>query len=103
MEEYRKAERERLRQELTDTIVRMGYPAELAAVLAMNLKTEKAMGRMCGYLHEAHPRSAEEIADEMMAILSDRENWIAKKEAQYYNARYNSWVRKGLKPDEEGE
>jgi hypothetical protein len=79
----------------------MGYPAEFAEVLALNLRTEKALGRMCGYLREAHPRSAEEIADEMMAILSDREAWTAKKEAQYYNARYNSWVRKGLEADEE--
>jgi hypothetical protein len=81
----------------------MGYPAEFAEVLAANLRTEKAMGRMCGYLKAAHPRSAEEIADEMVAILSDREAWTAKKEAQYYNARYNSWVRRGLDEDEEGE
>ncbi|MGI5989633.1 MAG: hypothetical protein ACOX78_05160 [Lachnospiraceae bacterium] len=81
----------------------MGYPAEFAAVLAANLRTEKAMGRMCGYLKNAHPRSAEEIADEMMAILSDRDAWIEKKSAQYYNAKYNSWVRRGLEEDGEEE
>lgn len=84
-------------------IVKMGYPAEFAEVLAMNLRTEKAIGRMCGYLKNAHPRSAEEIADEMTAILSDREAWIQKKEAQYYNAQYNAWVRRGLEDDGEEE
>ena len=59
------------------------------------------MSRMIGYLHHAKPRSAEEIADEMLAIMEDRERWIQKKSAQYYNNRYNEILYYGLDGDEE--
>ncbi len=48
---------------------------------------------MNAYLHEAGPGSAEEIADEMLAIMSDRERWIQKKEAERANAAYNEYLR----------
>ena len=51
---------------------------------------------MIGYLLNAHPRSAEEIADEMLAIMSDRERWIQKKESEQANARYNQILNEGL-------
>ena len=35
-------------------------------------------------------------ADEMLAIMSDRERWIQKKEAEYYNSRYNDLLNNGL-------
>ena len=54
------------------------------------------MSRMIGYLHHAKPRSAEEIADEMLAIMSDRERWIKKKEAEQANAKYNELLYYGL-------
>ena len=41
-------------------------------------------------------RSAEEIADEMLAIMSDREQWIAKKEAEEANARYTQLLNENL-------
>ena len=62
--------------------------------------TEKTMSRMIGYLNHAKPRSAEEIADEMLAIMEDRERWIKKKSAQYYNSRYNEILNYGLDGDE---
>ena len=64
-------------KELIDTITRMGYPEEFGKAIAKNL---------------ARPRSAEEIADEMLAIMSDRERWIRKKEAEEANARYNEYL-----------
>ena len=81
--------RARLRRELIETIVHMGYPEEFGAAVADNLRTEKTMSRMIGYLHHARPRSMEEIADEMLAIMEDRERWIRKKSAEYYNMKYN--------------
>ncbi len=83
-------------RELLETIVRMGYPEEFGKAIAKNLGSEKTMRRMTAYLHLAKPRSAEEIADEMLAIMSDRERWIAKKEAEAANARYNEMLNKGL-------
>ena len=76
-------------RELLETIVHMDYPEEFGKVIAKNLGSEKTMRRMTAYLHSAKPRSAEEIADEMLAIMSDRERWIAKKESETANARYN--------------
>ena len=76
-------------RELLETIVQMGYPEEFGKAVAKNLGSEKTMRRMTAYLYSAKPRSAEEIADEMLAIMSDRERWIAKKETEAANARYN--------------
>lgn len=78
--------------ELIQTIRKMGYPEEFAKAVAKNLGSEKTMGRMTSYLRQAKPRSAEEIADEMLAIMSDRENWIRKKEARQANSRYNEYL-----------
>ena len=83
-------------RELIETIVHMGYPEEFGKAIAKNLGSEKTMLRMTTYLYSAKPHSAEEIADEMLAIMSDRERWIAKKEAEEANARYNEILNNGL-------
>ena len=59
-------ERTRIYHELIKAIVRMGYPEEFGRLVADNLRTEKTMSRMLGYLRQARPTSAEEIADEML-------------------------------------
>ena len=71
-------ERERITEELIQQLVRMGYPAEFGAAIANNLRTEKTMNRMIRYLME------------------DRNRWIQKKEAEYYNAKYNEMLYNGL-------
>ena len=83
-------------RELIETIVHMGYPEDFGKAIAKNLGSEKTMRRMTSYLYSAKPRSAEEIADEMLAIMSDRERWIQKKEAEEANARYNQLLYEGL-------
>ena len=88
-------------QELIRTLVRMGYPKEFGAVIADNLRTEKTMSRMIGYLKQANPGSADEIADEMLAIMEDRERWIRKKTAEYYNSTYNELLWYGIEGDPE--
>jgi hypothetical protein len=90
-------------RDLIETIVRMGYPEELGKAVAKNLGSEKTMRRMTAYLHSAKPRSAEEIVDEMLAIMSDRERWIRKKEAEKANARYNELLYYGLGESEDPE
>ncbi len=88
-------------RELIGTVARMGYPEEFGKAIAKNLGSEKTMRRMTAYLHSAKPRSAEEIADEMLAIMSDRDRWIAKKRAEEANARYNELLNYGLGTDED--
>ena len=47
-------------------------------------------------MNQAHPKSADEIADEMLAIMEDRERWIQKKTAEYYNSKYNELLYYGI-------
>lgn len=89
-------ERKRTCSELIETISHMGYPEEFGKQIAKNLGSEKTMRRMIGYLRQAKPRSAEEIADEMLAIMEDRARWIKKKEAEEANRRYNEILNNGL-------
>ena len=70
-------ERERITEELIKQLVKMGYPAEFGAAIANNLRTEKTMSRMIRYLRNANPRSAEEIADEMLACWRSWKTAIA--------------------------
>lgn len=73
-----------------------GYPAQFGKDIAKNLGSEKAMNRMISYLNKANPRSAEDIADEMLAIMEDRKRWREKKELEYYNSKYNDILNNGL-------
>ena len=84
--------RKRKKRELIDILVRMGFSAELGEAIAANLRTEKPMNRMIGYLLSAQPRTEEDIVDEMLAIMSDRDTWIRKKEAEFYNQKYNEYL-----------
>ena len=88
-------------RDLIETVVRMGYPEEFGKVIAKNLGSEKTMRRMTAYLKNAKPRSAEEIADEMLAIMAEREQWVRKKTAEFYNSKYNELLNKGLEDEEE--
>ena len=83
-------------RELIETIARIGYPEEFGKAVAKNLGSEKTMRRMTSYLNSAKPRSAEEIADEMLAIISEREMWIKKKEAEEANAAITRYINEGL-------
>ena len=82
----------RKKQELINILSRMGFSAELGEAIAANLRTEKPMSRMIGYLLSARPRNEEEIVDEMLAIMSDRDAWIRKKEAEFSNQKYNEYL-----------
>ncbi len=81
-----------IQNQLIREIRRLGLPVEFALVLAGELKTEKMIRRMVGYLRHMEEASPEEIADEMLAILADRDTWREKKINEYYNARYNRYL-----------
>lgn len=94
--EEKERTRAELHSELVETIVNMGYPAEFGDAIANQLGTENTMQRMIGYLYRMQPQSAEEIADEMLAICDDRDIWRKKKEAEFYNQKYNELIWDGL-------
>lgn len=77
-------------RDLLRAVTSMGYPEEFGKLIAKNLGSEKTMKRMTAYLYSARPTSAEEIADEMLAIMSDRDRWKDRIESREANARYNA-------------
>ena len=95
--------KERVFEELIDTIVRMGYPKEFGTMIAMSLSGEKSMSRMSSYLHQYRPASAEEITDEMLAILEDNNRFREKKISEYYNKKLNVLMNEGFGDDTEEE
>ena len=90
------------RDRLVSAVTGIGFSAELAELMAKQLKSPKAIDRMVSYIRQAHPRTEEMLVDEMLAICAEIETWRQKKESQEAQARYNSWLyNKKWDPDEE--
>ncbi len=89
------------RDDLVYSITSLGFPEELGNEIAKNLGSPKAIRRMTSYLRQTHPKSAEEIVDEMLAIKSEIDAWRERKEAQNANAKLNEMRYYGLFDSEE--
>lgn len=73
-----------------------GYPEKLCDLVTRNLNTDYTATRMIGYLSHYSYLPEVEIVDEMLAILSDRNAFIKKKEAEIAQANINEIYRFGL-------
>ena len=83
--------------ELYRVLLTKGYPKELCAEIAYkNLNTDYTATRMLGYLYRYTEPRLEDVIDEMIAILSDREEIIKKKEMEQAQAVINEIYRNGL-------
>lgn len=82
----------KLYQELLDR----GYPEVFCDQITKNLNTDWTANRMLGYLSHFQKLPMEEIVDEMLAILSDRNRIMAKKEMEATNAKWNEMMRDGF-------
>ena len=83
--------------ELYKVLLTKGYPKELCAEIAYkNLNTDYTATRMLGYLNRYTEPRLEDVIDEMIAILSDREEIIKKKEMEQSQAVINEIYRNGL-------
>ena len=91
----------RARDSLVAMICELGFPEELGNQIAKQLGSPKAMNRMCSYLYQVRPNSAELIVDEMLAICSEIDVWKEKKASEEANARYNEMLNYGLGVDDE--
>ena len=86
--------------ELYQLMLRRGYRDEFCDIVTRNLNTDFTAKRMIGYLlHYGHP-SLEEIADEMLAILSDRNRIMQKKDLEKINASWNNHMMQGFNENE---
>ncbi len=83
--------------ELYKVLLTKGYPKELCAEIAYkNLNTDYTATRMLGYLYRYIEPRLEDVIGEMIAILSDREEIIKKKEMEQAQAVINEIYRNGL-------
>lgn len=78
------------RDSLVQAVTILGFPVELAELMARELKSPKAMDRMTSYVRQVRPQSEEMLVDEMLAICADINAWREKKESQEAQARYNA-------------
>ena len=82
--------------ELYEIMLRRGYPEPFCDQVTRNLNTDWTAQRMIGYLSYYKTLPMEEVVDEMLAILSDRNAIMRKKEAEHAQEKINELYRFGL-------
>ena len=83
--------------ELYKVLLGKGYPKELCTEIAYkNMNTDYTATRMLGYLYRYSNPKIEDLIDEMLAILSDRNEIIQKNEMEHAQAFINEIYRNGL-------
>ena len=96
-------QRTRVSMQLYQLMLERGYPEEFCDLITKNLNTDFTANRMIGYLyHYEHP-PVEEVVDEMLTILSDRNRIMQKKEMEETNAKWNEFLEKGFHIEEDEE
>jgi hypothetical protein len=70
------------RDALVRAVTALGFPPELGEAAARHLGSPGAMERMTKYLYLARPRTAEEVADEALAIRSEIDAWRERKRSR---------------------
>ena len=88
--------RTELSMQLYNMMVERGYPKNLCELITRNLNTDYTASRMIGYLSHYSYLPDVEVVDEMLAILSDRNALIKKKESEQAQAKVNEIYRFGL-------
>lgn len=84
-------------EELYRVLLDRDYPKELCAEIAYKyMNTDYTATRMLGYLYRVTEPRMEDLIDEMLAILSDREQIIQKKESERAQAVISDIYRNGL-------
>lgn len=90
-------------QKLYAELQRRNYDEGFCFLITQNLNTDFTANRMLGYLRYYEHPSMEDITDEMLAILSDRERIMQKKEAEFYQGKINEIYAYGLGTEEDDE
>ena len=83
--------------ELYDALQLKGYPEDFCREIAYRqMNTDYTATRMLGYLYRISEPRPEDVVDEMLAILSDRNAIIQKKEMEHAQTIMNRVYRDGL-------
>ena len=91
------------KSDLCREILSLGFPREFADLLAKELGSPRAMGRMAAYLRSAKPHSVEMIVDEMLAISAEAQTWRERKESQEAQTAYSAYLFERRMREEEYE
>ena len=84
-------------EELYRLLLSRGYPKEFCKEVAYkHMNTDYTATRMLGYLYRITNPRIEDLVDEMLAILSDRDQIIQKKEMEHAQAVINEMYKNGL-------
>lgn len=82
--------------ELYEMLLKRGYPQEFCEQISLNLNTDWTAQRMIGYLSHYQKLPLEEVVDEMLAILSDRNRIMQKHELEEINEKWNEILNSGF-------
>lgn len=88
--------RTEISMQLYQMMIERGYPENLCDLVTRNLNTDYTATRIIAYLSHYSHLPEVEIVDEMLAILSDRNAIMQKKEAEKAQAKINEIYRFGL-------
>lgn len=89
-------------EKLYRLLVQRGYPEDFCAEVCRYMNTDYTAGRMLGYLsHFSASLPPAEIADELIAILSERERFIEKAKSEKAQAAYTAFLNRPRDEDEE--
>ncbi|MBO4881838.1 MAG: hypothetical protein J5555_09150 [Firmicutes bacterium] len=83
-------------EELYSLMIRKGYPDSFADLVAEQMNTEYTSERMTAYVKRAGLVPPEEFADEMLAILADRDTLKNKHIAQAAQQKLNQLYNEGF-------
>ncbi|MBR4442483.1 MAG: hypothetical protein IKS52_04345 [Clostridia bacterium] len=86
---------------LVAAVTGLGFHAELAELMARQLKSPRAIDRMTSYIRQAHPNSEEMLVDEMLAICAEIDAWREKKASREAQSRYSAMLYYGRPEDDE--
>lgn len=87
--------------QLYNMMMERGYPEPFCDQVTKNLNTDWTAQRMMEYLSHYKKLPMEEIADEMLAILSDRNRIMQKKDLEAVNARWNEYLNQNRYEEED--
>lgn len=80
--------------ELYHILIKRGYQQEFCEQITLNLNTDWTAQRMIGYLSHYQKLPMEEVVDEMLAILSDRNRIMQKHELESVNVKWNEYLNR---------
>ena len=90
------ADRSQESLELYEILMDREYPADFCEMISRILNTTWTANRMLGYLRYMPHIREEDIVDEMLGILFDRDRIRQKKEMEFYQGKINELYANGL-------